>query len=50
MYKVIRTSTWNKNGIETNFYGYLVAENIEEATKLAVNRWGFNKIKEIIKE
>lgn len=50
MYKVIRTTTWKKNGIETNFYGYLAAKSIEEATKLAVNRWGFGKIKEIIEE
>jgi len=50
MYKVIRTSTWNKNGIDTNFYGYLSADSIEEATELAVKRWGFDKIKEIIEE
>jgi hypothetical protein len=50
MYKVIRTTTWKKNGIETNFYGYVRAENMDDATEMAVNRWGYDNIKEIIEE
>ena len=50
MYKVIRTTTWLKNGIETNFYSYISADTIEDATKLAVNRWGLEKIKQVIEE
>jgi hypothetical protein len=50
MYKVIRTTTWNKKGVDTNFFSYLSANNINEATKLAAKRWGLDNIKEIIEE
>lgn len=47
IYKVINNKTWNKNGIETNFFSYLKADSIEEATKLAVKKYSSDDIKEV---
>ena len=48
MYKVIKEATWKKNGITTNFFSYVKANSIEEATKYSAQKWGLDNIKEVV--
>ena len=48
MYKVIKEATWLKKGKAVNFYSYVQADSIIEATKYAADRWGLDNIKEVI--
>ena len=48
MYKVIKEATWLKRCKAVNFYSYVQADSIIEATKYAADRWGLDNIKEVI--
>jgi len=49
MYKVIKESNWtDSKGKVRNFYSYVRANSIEEATKYSAQKWGLNNIKEVI--
>ena len=47
IYKVIKEKTWNKNGVETNFFSYVKADSIEQATMRAAKQYGLDDIKEV---
>ena len=49
MYKVIKESQWldSKRNLR-NFYSYVKANSIIEATKYAAEQWGLDNIKEVI--
>jgi len=48
MYKVIKESYWidSKRNLR-NFYCYVRANSIMEATKYAAEKWGLDNIKEV---
>ena len=49
MYKVIKESYWidSKRNLR-NFYCYVKANRIMEATKYAAAKWGLDNIKEVV--
>jgi len=49
MYKVIKESYWidSKRNLR-NFYCYVRANSIMEATKYAASKWGLDDIKEVL--
>ena len=49
MYKVIKESYWidSKRNLR-NFYSYVRANSIMEATKYAAAEWGLDNIKEVL--
>ena len=49
MYKVIKEANWtDSKGKVRNFYSYVKANSIEEATKYSAQKWGLDNIKEVI--
>ena len=49
MYKVIKESNWtDSKGKVRNFYCFVRANSIEEATKYSTQKWGLDNIKEVI--
>ena len=45
MYKVIKESNWtDSKGKVRNFYSYVRANSIEEATKYSTQKWGLDNI------
>ena len=49
MYKVIKEANWKcSKGIVRNFYSFVRANNIEEATKYSAEKWGLDNIKEVV--
>ena len=48
MYKVIKEANWtDSKGKVRNFYSFVRANSIEEATKYSAQKWGLDNIKEI---
>ena len=51
MYKVIKEANWtDPKGKVRNFYSFVRANSIEEATSYAAQKWGLDNIKEVIEE
>jgi hypothetical protein len=49
MYKVIKEANWKcSKGIVRNFYSFVRANNIEEATKYAAKQFTLDNIKEVV--
>ena len=49
MYKVIKKANWKcSKGIVRNFYSFVRANSIEEATKYSAEKWGLDNIKEVV--
>ena len=49
MYKVIKEANWKcSKGIVRNFYCFVRANSIEEATKYSAEKWGLDNIKEVV--
>jgi hypothetical protein len=49
MYKVTKKSNWtDSKGKVRNFYCFVKANTIEDATKYSAQKWGLDNIKEVI--